>query len=687
MSTLHKSRWHSRAAHLAVVLACTVGVASAHAARTLYSGSGSGNAIGVAPIGSDGGLSSVTSASVSDPEAMVISSNGAYAYVAQGDTASIAVYAISPNGVITFQTSVATGADPSALALSPDGAMLFSADASGGVSAFTVALDGSISSLIGSGLDLPTTSPDGIAVSTDGHHLFVSEAAADKLAAFAIGAGGVLTLEDEAATGANPRGIAISPDGSEVYVANSAGSISGFSVSSGGTLTALSGSPYPADAGSRSIAISPDGSRLVAAADSPGTVRGFTIASSGVTTSGNSTASLSGAGAVVVSPDGATVYAQGTSVIRAYALTPSGGLSQRGTDLTTGGQPAALAVSPDQAPFALEEAFPAYAGTATSFEGGHSSDPDGAPASWKWQFGDGSVVTGQQPSHVYASAGTYNVTVTVTDNEGCSDSLKWTGQMASCNGLPTATVTRPIAIVDQPPPVQQVPPCIHDGNDGFCGTPDQKAPTVSLAGFNNGASIAEIDAPDEVGGFITPDPSGIQNVLLKLTKDAGFKTVPKLVPVKRCRKVRVKGSKAKRTVCKYVKRCHKLKVNGKSRTICRRVKRKSNVKTRVAVCDTLSPGKNYFVRKTCAGVPYLSIGGDVTFRYSLPVALGIGSYTLEVIATDNAGNTDVLEPGRNQVGFKIVKTPSNQGGGGGTISSPTTTTPSTPITDTGSPFG
>jgi hypothetical protein len=60
-----------------------------------------------------------------------------------------------------------------------------------------------------------------------------------------------------------------------------------------------------------------------------------------------------------------------------------------------------------------------------------------------------------------------------------------------------------------------------------------------------------------------------------------------------------------------------------------------------------------------------------------------------VIATDGAGNADVLEPGRNQMKFKVVTTPPNSGdgsgdtGGGGT----TTTTPTPPVNDTGSPFG
>ena len=44
----------------------------------------------------------------------------------------------------------------------------------------------------------------------------------------------------------------------------------------------------------------------------------------------------------------------------------------------------------------------------------------GAIASWLWDFGDGSPTSpSQNPSHVYATAGTYNVTLTVTTDSGC----------------------------------------------------------------------------------------------------------------------------------------------------------------------------------------------------------------------------------------------------------------------------
>ncbi|MFZ9387879.1 MAG: PKD domain-containing protein [Chitinophagaceae bacterium] len=43
----------------------------------------------------------------------------------------------------------------------------------------------------------------------------------------------------------------------------------------------------------------------------------------------------------------------------------------------------------------------------------------GTIVSWAWDFGDGGTSTLQNPSHTYAAAGTYNVTLVVTTDKGC----------------------------------------------------------------------------------------------------------------------------------------------------------------------------------------------------------------------------------------------------------------------------
>jgi len=64
-----------------------------------------------------------------------------------------------------------------------------------------------------------------------------------------------------------------------------------------------------------------------------------------------------------------------------------------------------------------------------NFDGTGSSDPDSAPQalSYVWDFGDGSSGTGAAPSHTYAAAGNYTVTLTVSDGQ---DSTSTSGDVS-----------------------------------------------------------------------------------------------------------------------------------------------------------------------------------------------------------------------------------------------------------------
>ncbi|WP_449407513.1 PKD domain-containing protein [Microbacterium maritypicum] len=72
--------------------------------------------------------------------------------------------------------------------------------------------------------------------------------------------------------------------------------------------------------------------------------------------------------------------------------------------------------APNQLPTA---AFtPTAAGLKVTVDGSASSDPDGTIQSYAWNFGDGGTATGATASHTYTTAGTYSVTLTVTDDRG-----------------------------------------------------------------------------------------------------------------------------------------------------------------------------------------------------------------------------------------------------------------------------
>jgi PKD domain/G8 domain len=76
------------------------------------------------------------------------------------------------------------------------------------------------------------------------------------------------------------------------------------------------------------------------------------------------------------------------------------------------------------------------------------SPEDAASLTYAWNFGDGSTGTGADPTHEYTTAGTYNVTVTVTDKNGFTASAAATANIASLGPDPNYIVTPYLNIPD-----------------------------------------------------------------------------------------------------------------------------------------------------------------------------------------------------------------------------------------------
>jgi PKD repeat protein len=75
-------------------------------------------------------------------------------------------------------------------------------------------------------------------------------------------------------------------------------------------------------------------------------------------------------------------------------------------------------------------------GVGISFSSAGSNDPDGSIVSYNWNFGDGTTSTSANPSHTYSAAGNYNVSLTVTDNEGATGTDNTTATVGSfCSGV------------------------------------------------------------------------------------------------------------------------------------------------------------------------------------------------------------------------------------------------------------
>jgi PKD repeat protein len=109
-------------------------------------------------------------------------------------------------------------------------------------------------------------------------------------------------------------------------------------------------------------------------------------------------------------------------------------------------------------------------------DGTGSTDPDGAITGYLWDFGDGTTAEEPTTSHTYAAAGTYTVTLTVTDDGS-----------RPAEGATTVdvSVTEPA-----PPP----PPGFNGGGSGpAAGAPGSLVPFVPSSDPNNASGGDYLD--------------------------------------------------------------------------------------------------------------------------------------------------------------------------------------------------
>jgi|SRR5215211_6528767 len=147
-------------------------------------------------------------------------------------------------------------------------------------------------------------------------------------------------------------------------------------------------------------------------------------------------------------------------------------------------------------------------------------------------------------------------------------------------------------------PGTPAPPCVHDGDDGRCGTLDRKATYGFITSIKEHQHFRKGHGPRNLKGTSDPDPSGLKDVQLRLTKMA-----------------------------------------------------------RGLRCSTFSDTKLGFARMKRCGARrgrWFSIGSKADWSYLLPKALGRGRYVLDLKTIDGAGNEDAkLARTRNRVVFFV----------------------------------
>ncbi len=75
-----------------------------------------------------------------------------------------------------------------------------------------------------------------------------------------------------------------------------------------------------------------------------------------------------------------------------------------------------------------------------TFDGSGSTDDDGTITNYTWDFGDSATGYGVNPTHVYDTSGEYTVILTVTDDDGATDTDETTALISQPNRPPTTPI-------------------------------------------------------------------------------------------------------------------------------------------------------------------------------------------------------------------------------------------------------
>lgn len=120
-------------------------------------------------------------------------------------------------------------------------------------------------------------------------------------------------------------------------------------------------------------------------------------------------------------------------------------------------------------------------------------------ASYSWNFGDGSTSTATSPNHTYVTPGTYYVTLTVTDNNGCKSDIR---KVVVFNNTPPVVNTAGILVL----------PSCSDANNGSISVTTIGATTPGVTGgtapytFELVSPSPMIRAPQASGTFTGLQP-------------------------------------------------------------------------------------------------------------------------------------------------------------------------------------
>jgi 6-phosphogluconolactonase len=302
------------------------------------------------------------------PTAIAVTPNGAFVYTANSGSADIGIYAVNAaTGALTAAGSASTGAGsvPSAITVDPSGQFVLATDSAGGtVLVFHInPTTGALTQVPGSPFPtavVPGIYPVSVAVDPSDQYVFATNQFNPPLglAGYTFnsspGSGDLTQFSTwQVATGNSPIWVAVDPLDRFVYVANSTdGTLSGWTIGSGGALTAITGSPFAAGAQTQAIAIDPTGRFLYVTDTTNKQLVAFTIdPTTGVPSvmSGSPFGVGNGAFGMAIDPSGQFLYVANSydGTISMFTVNPNTGAltAVPGSPRNSGGNyPIAIAI-------------------------------------------------------------------------------------------------------------------------------------------------------------------------------------------------------------------------------------------------------------------------------------------------------------------------------------------------------